>query len=173
MNIKTCLGCEESLPEDAFQFEKARDYLRPRCKKCEATSAKLRYTREDREKRLAYQRMWYARNREHVMAKTAEWRAAHPGVQKKYNRQHRLKKKYGISHHDYECLLAEQEGVCAICGLPPNGKVLVVDHCHNSGTVRGLLHDGCNIALGFVEKAGVEAIADYLRSQHPLPRVSP
>ena len=43
-----------------------------------------------------------------------------------------------------------QGGGCAICGITvdPTHKQLSVDHCHNSGKVRGLLCTLCNTALG-------------------------
>lgn len=39
-----------------------------------------------------------------------------------------------------------QSGKCLICNEIP--KRLVVDHCHTSGKVRGLLCDHCNTGLG-------------------------
>jgi len=47
-------------------------------------------------------------------------------------------------------MYAEQRGSCAICGKgeAENGKALAVDHDHESGVVRGLLCDHCNLALG-------------------------
>jgi hypothetical protein len=70
-----------------------------------------------------------------------------------------LQKNFGISLADYESMRERQGGRCAICGaapapLPPgqgrrftNGD-LVVDHCHATGRVRGLLCDLCNKGLG-------------------------
>lgn len=50
---------------------------------------------------------------------------------------------------DYKRLLDGQNGVCAICGRPPNpGRVLAVDHDHKTGLRRALLCDPCNRALG-------------------------
>jgi hypothetical protein len=48
----------------------------------------------------------------------------------------------------YDEILAEQLGVCAICGLPPNGRRLAVDHDHETGEIRGLLCAQCNFGLG-------------------------
>ena len=54
----------------------------------------------------------------------------------------------------YEQLLDSQDGKCAICDRPPDasntrGKgVLFVDHCHDSGDVRGLLCNDCNLIIG-------------------------
>jgi hypothetical protein len=60
-----------------------------------------------------------------------------------------MKKHYGITIQDYDRMLEEQEGKCAICKGPPTtfGR-LVVDHCHDSKKVRGLLCSHCNRALG-------------------------
>jgi hypothetical protein len=85
--------------------------------------------------------------------------------------QDRVLMKYGIKRADYDRLLAEQNGVCAICGGGPvgNGKRygrLSVDHDHDSGIVRGLLCGTCNSGLGmFKDDAYIcEAAADYLRN---------
>lgn len=52
----------------------------------------------------------------------------------------------------FERLLAEQDSGCAICGGPPVGKEhLSVDHCHETGEVRGLLCDNCNLAIGLLQ----------------------
>lgn len=60
--------------------------------------------------------------------------------------------KYGITLQDYRKMVESQGGVCKICGGPPNGKhlKLVVDHCHTSGLVRGLLCSSCNKAIGLM-----------------------
>ena len=72
---------------------------------------------------------------------------------------------YGMEAEDYEEMFRRQGGVCAICGEPPTGKDLAVDHCHTSGDVRGLLCTRCNIGLGYFkddEERLKKAIA-YLR----------
>lgn len=60
-------------------------------------------------------------------------------------------KKYGLTDADYKALFDRQGGLCALCGTDrPGGrfKVLHVDHCHETGRVRGLLCHRCNVALG-------------------------
>ena len=42
----------------------------------------------------------------------------------------------------------EQKNMCAICGRKDESKVLCVDHDHKTGTIRGLLCNGCNVGLG-------------------------
>ena len=47
---------------------------------------------------------------------------------------------------------AAQGGRCALCGDPFTAKnPAVADHCHKTGVLRGVLHRGCNAALGHVE----------------------
>lgn len=49
-------------------------------------------------------------------------------------------------------MLRSQGGGCALCHRPPRpGKVLHVDHDHETGSVRGLLCFTCNNALGDFE----------------------
>ncbi len=68
------------------------------------------------------------------------------------NRAGSLKKLYGISVADYDRMLAEQNGVCAICKkVSRDGKTLVVDHDHDTGKVRALLCSTCNPGLGFFD----------------------
>jgi len=64
-----------------------------------------------------------------------------------------LLKTYGINLEDYDKMLADQNDRCAIClGLDPKAakraNKFVVDHCHSTGAVRGLLCHACNRALG-------------------------
>ena len=56
-------------------------------------------------------------------------------------------KLYGLSVEDYENLLKESGGVCAICKNKPE-KRLHIDHCHNTGKIRKLLCITCNSGLG-------------------------
>lgn len=65
-----------------------------------------------------------------------------------------LKRSYGISSAKYDEMSEAQDHKCKICGNPENvvirGKTisLAVDHCHETGDVRGLLCSKCNQGLG-------------------------
>lgn len=67
----------------------------------------------------------------------------------------RLRQRYGITVEEYFRLLEEQGGRCAVCrGLPEEVNkpkhwtdVLCVDHCHDTGVVRGLLCNDCNLVV--------------------------
>lgn len=50
-----------------------------------------------------------------------------------------------------EKLYAEQGGVCALTHYPITLDQAVLDHCHTTGQVRGVLHRGANALLGKVE----------------------
>ena len=68
---------------------------------------------------------------------------------KEYHWETNIKKKYGIDSVSYYKLLEEQNGVCAICfSTCVLNEKLSVDHCHDTGKVRGLLCNNCNTGLG-------------------------
>ena len=57
-----------------------------------------------------------------------------------------LKRKYNITKEIYLQMKKDQNDTCKICRLE---KELVVDHCHSTGKVRGLLCHLCNTLIGF------------------------
>lgn len=71
-----------------------------------------------------------------------------------YAKNYRLKRNYSISTGQYEEMLKEQLGGCAICEttISYGSKSLAVDHCHQTGKVRGLLCTACNTALGLLKE---------------------
>lgn len=101
-----------------------------------------------------------------------EWmrqrRITHQDEIRRWNRESYLRNKFGLEPEDYQRLLAAQDGRCAICRTDrPGGakKHFPVDHCHETGAVRGLLCDRCNRALGLFGD-DVEILlkaAEYLR----------
>lgn len=95
------------------------------------------------------------------------WNKRHPDRFKKSNRNHRLRKNYGIDVAAWERMLASQGGRCAICRCAPTDKDLRrfnVDHSHETGEVRGILCHGCNVALGLLrDNQGIlQSAIDYL-----------
>jgi hypothetical protein len=111
----------------------------------------------EKAKRRRSARQWREKNRDHFRRKEKE---------------RGFVRRYGITWRDFEAMLTAQGNACAICRVPhdPNaparrGKLgLHVDHDHKTGRVRGLLCNGCNRALGFVQDRPevLRAAADYL-----------
>ncbi len=113
----------------------------------------------------AYHKAWRAANPEKYQASQRarhERDKANPAALRK-KRSQALLRSYGITADDYDTLLASQGGVCAICHDAPVGKPFHVDHCHDTGRVRGILCPPCNWFLGKVDNnAGtLERLNDY------------
>lgn len=80
-------------------------------------------------------------------------------------RWHTIQKRYGVTKDEWMAMRERQNGLCAICDTPvpmTPSKESATDHDHVTGAVRGILCVGCNTALGWVERAGVERFASYL-----------
>ena len=90
-----------------------------------------------------------------VARKNAARRVANRPERALVNRAANLKYNYGLTVEQHDKLLADQGGVCAICGEAPdpNGvrasSRLHVDHDHVTRRVRGLLCTRCNQGLGY------------------------
>ncbi|MBI2325363.1 MAG: endonuclease VII domain-containing protein [Chloroflexi bacterium] len=81
------------------------------------------------------------------------------------------KKLYGITAEQHEFLLDAQGGRCAICGTKENsGVALGVDHRHDTGAIRGLLCDPCNIGIGGLREDPtlLAAAIQYVQRQPPV-----
>lgn len=134
--VKLCRNGLHRMTPDNVRLIRAGTSRETRvCRECERARDRVRYVR-DREKRNAAGRAWHARQSER------DKRAA------------RLRK-FGITPEDYDGMLAAQGGGCAICGsTEPGGRWgthFHVDHCHESGRVRGLLCGNCNVLLGHAQ----------------------
>jgi hypothetical protein len=125
---KRCSKCKVVKPIERFGTEDRRpDGRRCHCKDC--GNAESRVYRKSYRQTPVYQE--YSRRR---------------------TRREKLRKKYGLSVDGFNALLAAQNGCCAICGAtksPGPWPTLVVDHDHQTGAIRGLLCNPCNVALGF------------------------
>lgn len=66
-----------------------------------------------------------------------------------------IKRKYGLSKEQHEVMKIAHDNLCAIChkketSIDNNGskRALAIDHCHETGKVRGLLCTNCNTLIG-------------------------
>lgn len=117
-------------------------------------------------------------------------RRAGSGRSSEENRRFNLWRLYGVTPEEVEALRVAQDYRCAICGRhedelerPATGRprvdgsrsagaALVVDHCHETGQVRGLLCNACNAGLGYFadDAERMRAAAAWLDRRHGVPR---
>lgn len=177
MITKFCKGCETEKPAESFSKDRQkRDGLASSCKACRRDYHRG-WSAGKKEEVRSYKKSYYAANRERILAAqrermknpdlkaiavatTRRWRAENP----ERVREHRLRHGYGITPEQIDVLLAAQDGACAICLKP--GK-LVVDHDHQTGELRSLLHSGCNGGLGMLGDDGdlIPWLAEFFRSR--------
>lgn len=96
------------------------------------------------------------------------WHGGHGAYCKECAKHRKRLIHYGLSTEDYARMVLEQNGLCAVCGLPPApGKELHVDHDHKTGRVRKLLCFHCNTALGHLNEDlyRVLSLARYIETQ--------
>ena len=129
MKLRKCSSCgvEKNLHEHFYKQAKAREHRAEgyltQCKCCV-----LEKNRKTQAKPRNKQRIW----------------------------ENKLQYRYGITKEDYNYLFTKQKGCCAICGTDnPSSKskkhkYFSVDHCHQTGKVRGLLCATCNSAIGLL-----------------------
>lgn len=79
-------------------------------------------------------------------------------------RDRALRQTYGITLNDYNNMLLSQNNKCALCFRLQGSSTFHVDHCHNTGRVRGILCHQCNWYLGIVDQdvSILERIKDYI-----------
>jgi|ERR1700694_15121 len=116
------------------------------------------------EKRREYTKRYRAKNRGSFNAYRRRYNATETG---KHNRRNTYyKSKYGITHEEFDALVAKQNGLCAICGILPVDR-LQVDHEHKTRKVRGLLCWPCNVMIGIARDNPkiLEMAKEYLNAQ--------
>lgn len=160
---KTCSKCGETKTLDAFYRQKRGRLGRSSvCRTC-AQARDACYSRARQSKRRPEQAAYRRKHPEKVKA----WKAAYYQKHKEKLWAQKLLNAYGVSAAQYYAMLDAQNGRCAICARHQDAfaKRLFVDHCHQSGKIRGLLCKDCNIALGILgdSRSRVLQVARYLR----------
>lgn len=142
VEVKQCGCCKEWKPLGAFSMGRATaDKLQRRCRVCYA-----HYRAGHLKEKSDWSKRWREEHPEKEKANNVARHARNP----QRNRDADLQRKYGITLAQYNARLQVQEGKCAICGrtTEENGRVLAVDHCHETGQNRALLCHQCNSMLG-------------------------
>lgn len=83
-------------------------------------------------------------------------------------KKHRAKK-YGLTLDQLDALYERARNVCEVCESSPtktgtSSNDLHVDHCHETGRVRGLLCSRCNTAIGLLSESAtlLDRAKEYL-----------
>ena len=141
--MKKCSDCAVEKPLEAFAIQSSRPSGRQsKCRECHNRAAKRSYAKHKDKRR--------------------DWH---------------LKTTFGITLTEYETMLVSQKGRCVICGREEltahtrggKGAIrLAVDHCHDTGVVRGLLCRNCNTAIGKLrhDPALLRAAINYLENKN-------
>lgn len=184
---KSCTKCGEM--KDLSNYYKqsvAPDGLTYWCKLCirentmrnrlknidHVNKQKREWYRRNSKKHNAERKVWYDKNKHKESFKRARadyYLRTKDSISVKRSRlKSRYKGHYNLTIEDVELMLAAQGGVCGICDRPERairgGKLmsLAVDHDHKTKKNRGMLCVGCNMALGKVERIGLEKFLAYL-----------
>ena len=152
---KKCRDCNKVLPASDFYKNKVNsDGLAPKCKTCHNASS-LEYSRKKPDKARERREKWKNDNPER-----------HFSAQRKY-----LLKQYNLTVEEYVDMLEERHQVCQVCGRQERTvRSLPVDHCHQTGVVRGLLCSDCNKMLGMAndDPAILRKLVEYLENSAPM-----
>jgi len=154
-NCKVCKTCKQLLPVTEYHKDpKSKDRLFYSCKKCyniyrKEVRKNNPKTEEQKEIYNTKNRAYYLKNKERKAIYSKKRREINP----KLYRNLEYKRKYGISIEEYDKLLVQQNNSCAVCKISQSDLDynLVVDHCHTTEKVRGLLCRNCNLALGYLK----------------------
>ena len=168
--MKLCTRCKRRKPLAAFsKCTRAKDGRFYRCRAC-----CKKYRQTHRTEIVAYQRAYYRARKKELAVKRRVYRQTHKAKVALQDRGYQFKRLYGITLADFNAMRRKQRGLCALCRKPmsfTSGRgafEAVVDHCHKTGRVRGLIHSRCN---AFLARAGdssayLKQAIKYLRKKH-------
>lgn len=121
---KRCNACHEILPWASFGLQPGRGTPYSRCLTCRSLFLPSRKISDEEKERL------HRENR----------------------RKSLLKISHGVTPEEYEQIAALCSGLCCICGTsdPGLGSFMHLDHCHETGLLRGVLCGNCNTGIGLL-----------------------
>jgi len=142
------------------------------------------YYEKNKERIRAYKKQYYLINAERIKMKSKEyykknrnrilqWRrkyeqkcyAENPNYKeraKKRGLKWRLKTHYNLTPEDLIVLLEHQQHICPICKKSLALPDVAIDHNHQTGKIRGLLHRKCNLGIGLLNDIPEYAYNAYI-----------
>lgn len=96
-------------------------------------------------------------------AQCAECKKTQDVERSELRKARRIELSYGLTRKEHKSLEKHQKKRCAICERETN---LVIDHCHDTGDVRGLLCGTCNTGIGHLRDSVelLEKAVEYLQN---------
>ena len=154
MTSKKCSKCSVKQPATADHFaadKRNRDGRQSCCRDCYRTAGKKADATPKRKAAHA--------------ARERTYRHTHNAAYREKERWRSLKRAYDLTQAQYEALLLQQNNCCALCNKPFGKTTPCVDHDHDTGKVRGLLHRRCNTALGVLgdNVQSLQHVVNYLK----------
>lgn len=141
--MKKCCKCKKSFPlSDFWKHSRSKDGLQYSCKHCGKVKQDEWLQKNSTKRKL------YSKDYEDNRRKRPEGYKVKRTAKKR--REYRLKS-YGLTLEQLEDVFVKQGSKCKICNSENSthsSKGFVVDHCHVTGRVRGLLCNKCNLGLG-------------------------
>jgi hypothetical protein len=136
------------------------------CNKCQDFRPLREFTRS-KARRSGYQSLCKA----HCKIAQYAWCSKNAVRLRRIRLRHKLKAA-NITVEEFETLMMRQNGKCAVCDEPETTtykrtpRSLSIDHCHQTGKIRGLLCTRCNTALGLLREniAIVNKLGAYIKS---------
>jgi len=105
--------------------------------------------KQTKAEKYAYNKAWRAENPEKMKALRDRWFQENREYRRTYMKAYKArtysKRYHGVDRATYLAMCEQQHHLCAIC---QRKRKLVVDHCHTTNLVRGLLCRTCNTGVG-------------------------
>jgi hypothetical protein len=152
---RKCPRCKEELeltPENFSKNKRAKNGFQTYCRPCQSQIASASNKKRGKaftDYQRDYQRKWREDNKERATRR---------------RRVRYVRMKYGLTLGAYEELI--QQPSCSICSVNFDSEILpCVDHCHDTGKIRGVLCNACNVGLGYFKDdvGSLQQAISYLR----------
>jgi hypothetical protein len=173
LSHKRCTKCGREKPRGEFgERSSAKDGKHPHCKACvklynaswhavnaeKARNDNARWRAENPDYGKAYRAdhaeeererraRWRSANPERAREQAKQWAAGNPESRQRTKARYNRSTLYGLAD---SVGLELRDRPCDICGRAQGSseKAHHIDHCHETGAVRGILCSQCNTALG-------------------------
>lgn len=165
--MKKCTNCKQEKKSAEFNVDKStKDGRTCWCRLCWKSFNKT-YRFKNRDKMNKNRKEWGINNRPKVNANVRKYRTKHIAYDKQRKESYWLKWKYGITVDQKSKMIFDQNGRCGCCGelFENEAKKIAVDHCHDTGTIRKILCNKCNFAIGLIDESVEKAqkILEYIK----------